>query len=49
MNVSELISSGKLELYVAGTLSSDEMKEVADAMARHPEVAEEVKLSLIHI
>ena len=43
MNVSELISSGKLELYVAGTLSSDEMKEVADAIARHPEVAEEVK------
>jgi len=42
MNVTELISSGKLELYVAGSLPSDEMKEVADAIARHPEVAEEV-------
>jgi hypothetical protein len=42
MNIQELISSGKLELYVAGTLSDREMGEIALYADDFPEVAYEV-------
>jgi anti-sigma-K factor RskA len=43
MNVSELISSGKLELYVAGTLSEREMGDVATYADEFPEVEVEIE------
>jgi len=43
MNVQELISSGKLELYVAGTLSEREMGDVAAYAQDYPEVALEIE------
>ena len=43
MNVQELISSGKLELYVAGTLSDREMGDVAASAQEYPEVAVEIE------
>jgi hypothetical protein len=43
MNVQELISSGKLELYVAGTLSEREMGDVAASAQEYPEVALEIE------
>jgi hypothetical protein len=43
MNVQELISSGKLELYVAGTLTEREMGEVAAYAQEYPEVAGEIE------
>ena len=42
MDVKEYISSGVLELYAMGTLSSEEMREVEKMCASHPEVAEEL-------
>ncbi|PVW11609.1 anti-sigma factor [Marixanthomonas spongiae] len=44
MNAQELIESGNLELYVAGSLSAEEAKEVEDAIEQHPEVKEQVEL-----
>ncbi|WP_162852470.1 anti-sigma factor [Dinghuibacter silviterrae] len=43
MNVQELISSGKLELYVAGTLSEREMGDVAASALEYPEIATEIE------
>src|ERR1700743_2096869 len=43
MNVQELISSGKLELYVAGTLSDREMGDVAASAQEFPEIAVEIE------
>lgn len=43
MNVQELISSGKLELYVAGTLSDREMGDVAASAQEYPEIAVEIE------
>jgi hypothetical protein len=43
MNVQELISSGKLELYVAGTLSEREMGDVAASALEYPEIASEIE------
>jgi anti-sigma-K factor RskA len=43
MNIQELISSGKLELYVAGTLSEREMGDVAAYAQEYPEVASEIE------
>jgi anti-sigma-K factor RskA len=43
MKVQELISSGKLELYVAGTLSEREMGDVAASAQEYPEVALEIE------
>lgn len=42
MNTNEYISSGILELYVAGDLSETERKEVETQAALHPEVREEL-------
>lgn len=42
MSVQEIISSGKLELYVAGALPETEMREVAAYASLHPEVATEI-------
>ncbi|RFN60140.1 anti-sigma factor [Marixanthomonas ophiurae] len=44
MNAQELIESGNLELYVAGSLSVEESSEVEDAIETHPEVKEQVEL-----
>jgi hypothetical protein len=43
MTVQELISSGKLELYVAGVLSEREMGDIFDMAMVHPEVADEIE------
>jgi anti-sigma-K factor RskA len=43
MNVQELISSGKLELYVAGALSDGEMREIATAAQQNPELETEIR------
>lgn len=43
MNIQELISSGKLELYVAGTLSEREMGDVAASALEYPEIASEIE------
>ncbi len=42
MNAQEYISSGLLELYVAGTLSEEENQDVASAMLQYSEVRDEV-------
>lgn len=42
MDINEYISSGILELYVAGALSEKENEEVDSMMMKHPEVHEEV-------
>jgi anti-sigma-K factor RskA len=42
MNEESYIASGILEQYVAGTLSPEEMKEVAEAAATHPKIAAEL-------
>jgi len=41
-NSKAYIESGILELYVAGSLSEEENKEVYDAMLKHPEILQEV-------
>jgi anti-sigma-K factor RskA len=41
-NIKEYISSGILEIYVMGSLSSEEMAEVEQMAAAHPEIAEEL-------
>lgn len=43
MNVQDIISSGKLELYVAGALTETEMREVAILASEYPEVAAEIQ------
>jgi hypothetical protein len=43
MDVQELITSGKLELYVAGTLTEREMGDVAVYALEYPEVAVEIE------
>ncbi len=43
MDAEEIIGSGKLELYVTGSLPANEMAEVERAIADHPEVKEEVE------
>jgi cell division protein FtsB len=43
MSLQELISSGKLELYVAGVLSEREMGDIAVLAVEHPEVALEIE------
>ena len=42
MDINAYIESGILELYVAGTLSENENKEVYQLMLKHPEVLQEV-------
>ncbi|SFU39299.1 Anti-sigma-K factor rskA [Pustulibacterium marinum] len=42
MTKEELIESGKLELYVYGSLAPDEQQEVHEMILKHPEVKEEV-------
>jgi hypothetical protein len=44
MDVQELISSGKLELYVAGVLSEREMADVAAIALEYKEVADEIEV-----
>jgi hypothetical protein len=43
MNVEEIIASGKLELYVCGTLPSEEISEVEAAITNYPEVQREIE------
>ena len=43
MNAEEIIASGKLELYVCGTLPAEEISEVEEAIATYPEVQKEVE------
>ncbi|PWU03344.1 MAG: hypothetical protein C5B52_03370 [Bacteroidetes bacterium] len=43
MNVRDLISSGKLEEYVAGVLPEQEMKEISALALIEPELAEEIR------
>lgn len=43
MNVEEYIASGRLELYVTGSLSQEESREVSKAIVSHPELQEEVE------
>ncbi len=42
MNIKEYIESGLLEAYVLGALSPEETREVAENIARYPELAAEV-------
>src|ERR1700744_3658069 len=42
MTLEELISSGKLELYVAGVLSDREMADIGNLATENPLVADEV-------
>ena len=42
MNIKELIESGSLELYVMGSLSSEEMKEIDGLRIAHEELNEEI-------
>lgn len=42
MDINSYISSGILELYVAGQLSEKENKDVYDLMLKHPEILQEV-------
>ena len=44
MDVQELISSGKLELYVAGVLSEREMTDVANIALENVEIAHEIEV-----
>jgi anti-sigma-K factor RskA len=44
MDIKEYISSGILELYVLGSLSSEEMKEVERLSMLYPEIKEEIDL-----
>jgi len=43
MNVEEYIASGQLELYIIGSLSVEKSREVAKAIAAHPQLQEEVE------
>lgn len=43
MNAQDYIASGNLELFVYGTLSEAENKEIIAAMEKYPEVKEEVE------
>ncbi len=43
MNAQEYIASGKLELFVYGTLSEEENKEIVEAANKFPEVREEIE------
>lgn len=43
MSVEEIISSGKLELYVAGSLPETEMREIAMLASQHRQVAAEIQ------
>ncbi|MBZ0327276.1 MAG: anti-sigma factor [Altibacter sp.] len=43
MSAEEIIASGKLELYVCGTLPSEEISEVEAAIATYPEVQREIE------
>jgi anti-sigma-K factor RskA len=43
MNAEEIIATGKLELYVCGTLPAEEISEVEKAIATYPEVQKEVE------
>ncbi|MCB0451524.1 MAG: anti-sigma factor [Aequorivita sp.] len=52
MTPEEIIASGNLELYVCGALSPEEVTEVEEAIAAHPEVKREIELieeSLLHL
>lgn len=52
MTTEELITSGKLELYVCGALPSEEISEIEEAIANNPEVkkeVEEIEASLVHL
>ena len=44
MKKDELIASGKLEMYVNGSLGEEEVMEIRQAIADHPEVKKEVEL-----
>ncbi len=43
MSTQEYIDSGILELYVYGSLSKDEAREVQEMIAKHPEIKKEVE------
>lgn len=43
MTAEELITSGKLELYVSGSLPSEEISEIENAIKTYPEVKKEVE------
>jgi anti-sigma factor RsiW len=42
VDISEYISSGILELYVAGALEPGQMREVEEVAAHHPEILAEI-------
>ncbi len=44
MNAQELIESGNLELYVAGSLSVEESREVETAIEENPEIKKQVEM-----
>jgi anti-sigma-K factor RskA len=43
MNKEELIASGKLELYISGSLAAEELAEVENAISEYPEIKSEVE------
>ncbi len=52
MTVEEIIASGKLELYVCGSLPSEEISEIEEAISSYPEVrkeVEEIETALVHL
>ena len=44
MTEQELIASGKLELYVCGSLPENEVQEVEDAIAQYPNLKKEIEI-----
>lgn len=52
MEIKELISSGKLELYVYGALPASESSEITQKLREYPEIkaeVEEIEAALIHL
>ena len=52
MTVEEIIASGKLELYVCGSLPSEEVSEIEEAINAYPEVkkeVEEIETALVYL
>ncbi|PKA83871.1 anti-sigma-K factor rskA [Ulvibacter sp. MAR_2010_11] len=44
MTKEEIIASGKLEMYVCGSLSAEEISEVEQAIIEHPELRKEIEI-----
>lgn len=43
MDINNYISTGILEMYIAGSLSEKENQEIYDLSSKHPEILSEIK------